>query len=68
MATRSPGLNRGLDEDVQRALDLDDLAGVLKGGRPLGLDDAADDPVGDVGEAEEEELAEHVQPAVREEP
>src|SRR6185312_3045923 len=65
---RGPGLDRRLDEDVQRALEVDDVAAVLEGllGAPVG--DAANEAVAVVGTREDEELTDSVEDAVRKQP
>ena len=60
-----PGLHAGLDEDAQRLLDVDEVAGVLEGdgGALRVVDPAAREAVGVVGGQQQRQLPEQVQAA-----
>ena len=56
----------GLEEEPERALEVHEVAGVLEREPGLAVHEAADEPVGVVGAREEGQLAQCVEPAVRE--
>jgi hypothetical protein len=60
-----PGLEAGLEEQADRALEVDQRARVLEREAGLAVDEAPHDAVQVVGAGEEGQLADGVEPAIR---
>ena len=65
MTARRPRLDARLDEQVQRALDADQLARMREGGRGIPRGQPSDEPVREIGGCEKRHLPQQVKPAMR---
>ena len=65
LVVAAPTAAARLEEEAERALEVDELACVLEGESGLAVDQAAHDPVRVVGAGEQQELPERVQPTLR---